>query len=396
MSLTGPLLIWVLWIASAALFGWIIYAWPKSAGTSVGAVLTRVGYQLAVLVLVLLAVFVSLNDANDWYSSWEDLTNSFGTEAPPAGQLVTGGGAAQAAAAAAPTASNDPLVKPVPVNVLPSAAALGLSANPGPDGQYKTFALRGPKANQTNDVTVWFPTSYTSAAAATRTYPVIEAFHGWPGSPRQFVTSFAIGRLMTQEANSGRIAESIIVMPTIAPHGIDTECVNGGPGAIQMETWLTDTVTKWIRTHLRVNDSRGAWATLGYSAGAYCASMMAMLHPDRFSAAVSLGGYFQPTFEKSYDPFPPNSALARQYDLVALARSDNPPPIALWVETSPVDPMSYNTTQQVVADARPPMSVTADVLKDAGHRFGVWVPLVAASFNWLGQVAPGFRPTAPS
>lgn len=393
MSLTGPLLIWVLWIASAALFGWIIYAWPKSATTTVWTVLSRVGYQVAVIVLVLLASFVSLNDANDWFASWHDLTASFGAETAPAGQLVSGGAAASAAAAAAPTSSGDPLVTPVPTTSLPAPAALGLSPHPGATGQFKTFALPGPNADETNDVTVWFPASYTDPAAAGRLYPVIEAFHGWPGSPAQFVSPVAIGQVMTTAVNAGQLAEAVVVMPTIAPHGIDTECVNGGPGANQMETWLADTVTQWIRTHLRVLDSRSAWATLGYSAGAYCASMMTMLHPDRFAAAISLGGYFQPTFEKSYDPFVTNTALAKQYDLVAVARSANPPPVALWVETSPVDPTSYTTTQQVVADARPPMSVTADVLKDAGHRFGVWIPLFPTALAWLGKVAPGFRPT---
>jgi hypothetical protein len=95
-------------------------------------------------------------------------------------------------------------------------------------------------------------------------------------------------------------------------------------------------------------------------------------------------------FGPAYEPNPPGGALARRYDLVALARR-SPPPLALWVETSHADPVSYSTSTTLLRTAHPPLSVTATVLRDAGHRIGVWRGLVPAALSWLGSSLPGFR-----
>ena len=387
VSLTGSLLAWLLWIAAVALFAWSVWAWPKSAGSGVWAVVRRIGYQLGIVLLVMFAVGVTLNDEFAWYSSWHDLFSSFGSEAPAAGQMVTGGGAAASAAAATPTGSTSVL----PTGTPQSEADLGLVADPGPNGQYHDYTLSVAELDEPLAVTIWFPQAYTAAGSAGRRFPVLEAFHGWPGAPVQFENSFHIGERVAAAVAAGTIANAVVVMPNVSPGGRDTECVNGGQGR-QYEDALTKSLPTWLGQHVRVETGRGSWATLGYSAGAWCAAMLTMRHPDQFSAAISLGGYFEPDFS-NYKPFTPDSAEGRSYDLVALARNE-PPPVALWVETSKVDPLSFGTTQELIQAAKPPLSVTADILADAGHRFGVWTPLIPGVLDWLGRTAPGFRPGA--
>ena len=55
---------------------------------------------------------------------------------------------------------------------------------------------------------------------------------------------------------------------------------------------------------------------MGYSAGAWCAGMAGVLHPDVFGGVVMLSGYFSPDFADA-PPWPAGSAPAKRYDLAA-------------------------------------------------------------------------------
>ena len=389
MSLTGGVLVFVLWCLSVAVFGWIVIK-PRSNGAGWSGALGRAGYQVVVLVTVLLAVGVTLNDQYGWYANWGDLATSFGGSSP--GSVVAAGAAAAAAGGSVTGGSTDH--SSVAEGDLPSLSALGLTDRPGPDGQVHQYTVVGPISRVASTITVWFPPQYTDPALADHRFPVLEAFHGAPGTPQQLWHNMSLGRFVARETAAGRLAPSVVVMPAWTPGEVDTECVDGGAGQPQVEQWLTRDVTSWVEHHLRVADDRGSWATLGLSAGGWCASMLAMLHPGLYSAAISLGGYYQPTFERPYVPFKPDSPQWFHYDLVKLAR-DHPPATALWVQTSKADPVSYGTTEQLLAATRPPTSVTADVLPNAGHRLSVWIALIPQTLQWLAATSPGFHPAPP-
>lgn len=391
MSLTGPLLAWVIWTLAISSFAWVIIDWPRFAARGWRSVLKRLGYQLGVIITLLLAVGITLNSQYGWYANWGDLGSIFAGTAP--GTVVSAGSnAAEAAGPGGSLSSNGPGHYAIPLAAVPSLAKMGLTSGRGPaGGTIKSYPVTGKISGVDSYVDVWYPASYTDPKMANHRYPVIEAFHGVPGTPRQVWFNMHLAALVAQQARDGNIADSILVMPDWAPGQIDTECVDGGPGQIQMEQWLTRDVTSWVDHHLRVADDRSSWATFGLSAGAWCASMLTMLHPNLYSAAISLGGYFEPGFEQPYVPFKSGSAQFAHYDLLRIAR-EHPPKVALWVQTSKSDPLSYGTTEQLLNTAKPPMSVTADVLPNAGHRIGVWVPLIPQTLQWLGKTVPGFSP----
>jgi hypothetical protein len=118
--------------------------------------------------------------------------------------------------------------------------------------------------------------------------------------------------------------------------------------------------------------------------------MVAMLHPAQFSAAIVLGGYFHPDFGPFYEPYPPSSPLGARYDLVALSKR-KPPPVAIWLETSHADPLSYTSSAAFVKATKPPLAVDAIVLQDAGHRLTLWQDLLPGTLKWLGANVPGFK-----
>jgi|BarGraIncu00222A_1022003.scaffolds.fasta_scaffold13071_1 enterochelin esterase-like enzyme len=382
MSLSGTVTTSVMWLVAAATFIWAVVSLAKATGTP-GRVDLRTTYlrgagtQLAVVATALLAVAGTLNAQYDWYSSWSDLGTAFqgGDSSAGSPELIRAGAGAAAA----------------PIRTVREPQIRGLDPDPGPDGQYVTVTLLGPVSKVSSSVVLWLPRSYTQAGSAHRHYPVIEVFHGIPGSPREYSHDINLGKMVSGLAAAGRIREAILVMPDSSPHKVDTECVNGGRRGPAMETWLTKEVPNWVRHSLRVQGDRQSWATMGLSTGGFCSSMAAMLHPHTYGAAIELSGYLSPQFDAHYRPFAYGSTAWNRYDLVKVA-ARNPPHVALWIETSKTDSLSYWGNSRLIATAAAPMSVTADVLLDAGHRMSVWVAVMPTALQWLGSTMSGFRP----
>ena len=377
MSLTGDFTIWALWILAAATFVWGIVSWPKATGAGWRSYLRRGAAQLAVVATALLTVAATLNSQYDWYSSWNDLGSALG-----------GGDYAAGSTELLHSGSGQPAA---PINGVAEPKIGGLNPDPGSDGQYVTVTLPGPVSKVSGSTVIWLPQSYVQAGSSHRRYPVIEVFHGIPGSPLEYSQDINLGKMVARLAAAGRIKESILVMPDASPHHVDTECVNGGSQGLAMEDWLTQDVPNWVRQNLRVQQDRQSWATMGLSSGGFCSMMATMLHPQTYGAAIELGGYLSPIFDSHYRPFTRGSTAWNRYDLVQLAATA-PPPVALWIETSKTDSLSYQGNSRLIANARAPMTVTADVLPDAGHRMSVWVGVMPTALQWLGSTSTGFKP----
>jgi hypothetical protein len=378
MALTGwPFLVLLVVLAVAAFVALLVW-WRRLAGGGPGPVAARAGAVLGVNLLVLLTAMTVANDQFLFFADWTDLRGAFGG-ARTAASLSKGGSAARlyghpvgGAASAAPSPP------PLP------AGAVG--------GQVLTYRVTGRASGVTGTVAVELPPGYTDRAAAGRRYPVLETFSGYPGSIRQWIGPMRLGDVMSAEVAAHRMRPALIVSPqTEVPPGTDSECVNGSPGRPQVETWLAVDVPRWVAATFRVAPDRASWSTIGLSAGGWCAAMVAMLHPGQFGAAVVHGGYFRPEFGPLYDPYPPDSPLAVRYDLVRLVRRA-PPPIAMWVETSHSDAVSYGSTAQLLKVTRAPIVVDALVLRHAGHRISLWQGLLPGSLDWLGRTVPGFAP----
>jgi enterochelin esterase-like enzyme len=363
MSLTGPWTTTIFWVLAAAAFAAGL-VWPRSGGTTRWNPLRRAGIQLVVVLTAILAVAGTANAQNDWYSSWGDLGTAFGDG--PAGEPVA----------------------PADAGGSHSGVA-GLKPDPGPDGQYLTVTVPGTVSKVTGTVVVWVPRSYTQVGSSHRRYPVIEAFHGVPGGPAEYSHDIDLGKMVSGLAAAGRIGEAIVVMPDATPGKLDTECVNGGTKGPAMEDWLTQDVPTWVRANLRAKPDKDSWATMGLSAGGFCSMMATMLHPQTYGAAIELGGYLTPQFDKQYQPFAPASPEWARYDLLKVAATA--PPVHLWLETSETDALSYPGNAQLAATVTAPLTVTADILPDAGHRMSVWVGVMPTALQWLGSTLSGFK-----
>ncbi|WP_263730378.1 alpha/beta hydrolase [Cellulomonas sp. SG140] len=380
MSLTGlPFLLVVLVLTVAALV-WGAVRLPARRRT-VATVLTRLLAQLGVSALVLLSVAVVMNNQNGWYASWGDL---FGTGGTSTVRQSSGGTSAEAALQDKPKGPG--LGSPVPVASLPPL--------PSPGQRVQTFTFTGSRSGLSGRVMVSLPVGYEDPANARKTYPVVMAFHGYPGAPDVWMQGVNLVPSLDSLSGQHKISDVIVVAPQLEfPAGADTECVNGGSGQPQVETWLANDVPQHLASVLRVSRDRTGWATLGFSSGGWCAAMTSMLHPDVFGAGVILGGYFAPIFGNSYVPFHSNDPAAKRYQLVSLATTA-PPPVALWLQTSKADSLSYSSSAAMLKAAHAPLSIQSQVDISAGHRISVWADAVPTALTWLGSTVDGFKPTA--
>jgi len=347
------------------------------ARRGVGGVLARLATQVVVSGLVVLSVAAVLNRQNEWYASWADL---FGSGSPTV-RSDQGGAGAQEALRQAPTGPG-----------LPTPTQSQLPPLPSPDSRVQTFTITGAASGLTGKVLVSLPVGYTDPANAGKTYPVIEAFHGYPGLPDVWMQGVNLVPSLDAMAGQGKIAGVIVVAPQIEfPAGQDTECVNGKSGQPQVETWLAKDVPDAVAARLRVSRDRTSWATIGFSSGGWCAAMVTMLHPDVYGAGVVLAGYMAPIFSPGYVPFHASDPAAKRYQLVALA-SSAPPPVALWLQTSKADSLSYSSSTALLRAARPPLSIQSQVDASAGHRISVWADAVPTALTWLASTVQGFHP----
>lgn len=368
MGLTDPGLLGLLIVCSVLAFGAAVVltarwrrGWPAAAGRS--------GLILLVVVLTLTTTAVYLNDANGWYVSWSDLAGITGA------QTVASRGPRSAVAAAGRSAAV-------------AHAGASVSALPVPGGRLQTYTYRGPLSGVTAQIDVLLPPGYQATGPRARSYPVIEAFHGYPGTPSGWTKTMGLQDIVDTLVSTNRIAPPIVVVPQAdVPLGQDGECVDatGGP---RLETWLTKDVPNFVASRFRVEPRRSGWATMGYSAGGWCSAMAGVLHPDTYGASIVLSGYFAPAFATGAPPMAPG-ALAR-YNLVQSVRRQSPS-LALWIQAGRRSDF-WPQTQQFLAAVRPPTSVTTVIQSDTGHRWSIWKAQLPVALTWLGSHLPGFAP----
>ena len=378
-SLTGSFFLDGVIAVTVLAFVGVVLLWPRLAGHGPVRVVSRVGLLLLVNALVLLTAATQLNSAFLFFAGWGDLQGALTGQV--AQTHLDRGAVAARSVSRRVVGVHARVARAVPPLKVPVTRS-GLA----------TFEVHGARSGLTGQVVVQLPAGYSAPGDAHRRYPVLEAFHGYPSQPMNWVRVFQLGQAVEQQVEAGKMRPTLVVMPQIEfPGGVDTEGVNGTPGRPQVETWLTRDVPDFIAHTFRVRQERSSWATIGYSAGGWDSAMATVLHPAQYAAGIVLGGYFRPEFGPFYEPYAPGSPLSQRYDLPALVKR-TPPPVALWVETSHADAVSYTSSAAFLHALRPPTAVHAVILQNAGHRDSVWIALLPQALSWLGTHVSGFHP----
>ena len=160
------------------------------------------------------------------------------------------------------------------------------------DAGFLKTTWKGPISGIELDVDVIAPRGYSADDG--RTYGVIEALHGFRGSPDSIIDALGSPEALQRAIDAGRIPPSIIVVPSLNVDSGEHDCANLG-GRPAIATFVAQEVPRMIAaTFPNVSRERAAWMVMGLSSGAYCAAWTAMTEPSQYGAAGVLSSYDRP------------------------------------------------------------------------------------------------------
>ncbi|MEU8464340.1 alpha/beta hydrolase-fold protein [Streptomyces sp. NPDC029003] len=339
--------------------------WGKVRGPAALRLAARGSMVVFAQATAVLLVFVAVNRDMNFYASWGDLlgTGKYVTAAPDLGPDGLGGKKAEEVKAA-------PKVR----QEFQPVEGLG--------GRVRKTELDGKVSGVKGDVMVWLPPQYDDPAYKDRTFPVVELIPGIPGTGKSWFQGLKAHEVLEPLMKQGKVQPFVLVSPRAMLLGnADTGCANI-PGKVNADSWFSVDVRKMVTDNFRVSGEARSWGVAGYSAGAYCAAKLAILHPDRYGAAVSLSGYNDPGQEPSslvaQDP-----ELRRTHNLKAvLQAAPAPPPVALWMSGAEQD--GYLSGMDLKALAKEPTTVHAEKVT-GGHNLESWSKQLPQTFDWLSK-----------
>jgi S-formylglutathione hydrolase FrmB len=301
--------------------------------------------------------------------------------------LVMGAGAALAATAVNReygfyTSFADLLGGPVAGGPDPARVA------PAARGRIVAVTLAGARSGLRRGAYVYLPAAYFQPSQADRRFPVLELFHGFPGSPGNWTNQLHLGQVLDAEIAAGRAPPLIAVVPELDDHGSDSECVDA-VGGQRNETYLAVDVPSDIRRQFRALATPRSWATLGYSMGGFCAVNLALHHPDLYGAAASLSGYYSALVDGSTGDLYKGDAAAQRWNSPVWVVAHRPVSTPLYLVASRGDLEAIHDLSAMRRAARKRVPVTGITLASGGHNFHVWSAACFGAVQWLGSHLPG-------
>jgi pimeloyl-ACP methyl ester carboxylesterase len=213
-------------------------------------------------------------------------------------------------------------------------------------------------------------------------FHIVQFLTGFPSQPIMWVRVLKIDQALAFY-NASHVGHEIIgVFPQINISGsYDLECMNLPNGKPAAETWLSTDIHNYVEQRLGIPSSR--WGVMGVSTGGWCSAMLSIRHPDLFSAAASIAGYYRPALPRTY-PIELQKSMNIKYDLDA-SESALTATLPLYVTASLGDTYSIKETRKFLAKQHDHLAITYRELPSGGHNSRVWVSLIPGAVEWLGQ-----------
>ena len=376
-SLRSDSLLMTVSIATCCFLAWAIAVVPRHRWRRWRAWLQQLIAVLLSAVLVVLLCFVAFNRSSVWYSDWNDL---FGFLSNKQAEQDVIGGASESMPTPEPSATPTSAFSQAQLHPEKNPAFGGNLVQDAPRGQWVKVQVGDQGERGDSHMYVWLPPNYMKNLD--ETYPVIMAFPGYPGTPTSYADPLHFDDAVVAAVAAKTIREPIVVVPNVFPNNIDTECTNVKGAAV--ETWVTDQVVPWLRQNLRVSQGAEAFTTIGYSAGAYCSSMFPMRHPDLFGSAMSMSGYYEPSFQSGMK-------AGAEYNLGHVAATQKPA-VKIWNYSGKGDAQLRESFDRFLPNVSAPTSVTSVAIPGSSHRWPVWREAQAQGLVWLGSSVEAFAP----
>ena len=385
MSLLGaPLVVLLTLVALAAPAG-VLLAWPRVRGPRIARAASRIGLVLVAQLAALAVGLVALNDYGQFFTSWSELFG-MGSAARVVGQQHYGAPSvlpsAHAMHAHTPVFSH---VAMTGIGALPSgvhATQWSTHAEWPTRGALLTMSVTGPTTGLSQPAMVYLPPSYFSGD---RAMPVVEVMTGYPGSELLLVDRLHYpDKMLATIERGGRPMVLVLLRPSVT-YPRDTECTDV-PHGPQAFSYFANDVPSVIDAAFGLRPP--SYGAIGDSTGAMCAVKLAVTDPHRFTAAVSLSGYFRAVRDITTGNLYGDSAMTRNLnDIMWRLRHLPLPAVSLLVATSLTEHGAdgYASAQKLLALVRAPMSADEIVLNHGGHNFETWNREIPTALRWLSD-----------
>jgi pimeloyl-ACP methyl ester carboxylesterase len=248
------------------------------------------------------------------------------------------------------------------------------------------ISLPGKLSGYSRRGLLYLPPQYGQARYALVSFPVVELFHGTPGSPVSWDTVLQISRVADALIARHVIGPMVLVMPAINGSGRDyQDCVNG-PG-VSDDTYLTQDVRSDVLARYQVSHDPSEWGVAGYSSGGYCAANLALRHPASFGAAAVIEGYFRAADGPAAAALNHSKPLETANSPLYLAERLTPgsglvPPF--WVAAGTRDTSDYEPATMFAA-ALDRIERVPFIKLDATDTGTAWQAALPAALTWLWQ-----------
>ncbi|AYC38365.1 alpha/beta hydrolase [Streptomyces griseorubiginosus] len=366
MSLTGTAFLYTLIVLSVVAIALPLALWSRIRGPRALRAAARLLMVLFAQGTAVALVFVLVNNQNNLYDNWADLigTGNHVQQAANLGADGTGG---------------------ISLKRLPKVKQRFTNASgPGMKG-VRVTQLKGRVSGVNAEVYAWLPPQYTEPAYRHHKFPVVELLSGYPGSAKAWFGSLHAVNQLAPLMRSGRVAPFILIAPRMnLLAGVDTGCANI-TGTVNADTWLSVDVPKMVTDNFRAQPGPTGWAVAGYSAGGHCATKLAVAHPDRYMAAISMSGYNDPIGERNSLASETPALRRANNPYVLLRDARTPPAIALYESGQPGDGYEAAMGLEQVAKAPTTVHVVYIPKSAGGHNMALWRPQVVPSFVWLTE-----------
>jgi enterochelin esterase-like enzyme len=214
-------------------------------------------------------------------------------------------------------------------------------------------------------------------------YPVVYFLSGSPGVPTAWLHGLDLDNQIKAVKDFANLPDFIAVLPEInvIPRK-DTECMNI-PGVANTEDWLAKDIYEYTINNLPAQNNN--WLVTGYSTGGWCSAMLALRHPEVFKAAAPIAGFFKTEVRLGLSA-KIRENLSTEYDLISIAHNSKQQ-TDFYLVTSKVDRSTYESTEWFYKTVGAGHNVDLLTLKDGGHNFSTWKPIVQDILKWfIGEI----------
>ncbi|MFF0294200.1 alpha/beta hydrolase [Kitasatospora sp. NPDC004614] len=371
MGLTSHKVLALSALFSALMIAGTVWLWPRLAKKSWQAVLGRLGTIIGTQLAVMCTLGLVANNYFAFYSSWADLLGT--NEDGPV------------------TIQNQMLGRTKGVEKISSENVRDTGAmgrDPAQVGRLEKVRLPGAATGLSTEGYVYLPPQYFQPAFRDKHFPAAIAITGFPGDAKNLITKLNYPAVQLKLSTEGKAKPTVLVLMRPSPAmPRDTECedVPGGP---QSDRYFSADVPAALRSSYRIAEGPGSLGVIGNSTGGYCALKLAMRHPEVFSAAVSLSGYYKAADDPTTgDLFGGDQQRREEADLNwRLAHLPAPGTALLVGGSREGDGDYFSETERFRAAAKgTATTVSAITLDTGGHNFNTWSRMLPASLGWLGE-----------